>query len=208
MPGCRLRFNLTHSHGVGLYAFTTGAEVGVDLERVHPHPDLERIADRFFAPGEALSLRALPRSVKPAAFFACWTRKEALLKARGEGIGDALRRLEVSMDPGEEVVALHFPGCPGGIASLLYRESPAWPRLGGPDEVMTMVPPGGMCDLMTFSVRVRGGKKGQRYPGMNEGNRSRSRPGGSRFVGRAHAHEWPITRSGVVSRAAPVCSWR
>lgn len=110
--GALVRFNLSHSHNLALYAVTAGADVGIDLERVRPSLASERVADRFFAPEEAAALKLLPSASRPAAFFACWTRKEALLKAKGGRIGEALRGFQVSLDPDEESAALRFRDAP------------------------------------------------------------------------------------------------
>lgn len=82
----RLRFNLSHSRGLALCAVTAGREVGVDLEKIRGRPAGEKIAERFFSREETDAIRALPVGERAAAFFACWTRKEACLKARGGGL--------------------------------------------------------------------------------------------------------------------------
>jgi len=95
-----LRFNLAHSHRRALFAFALRREVGVDLEYVRPSRTDDRLAERCFSPQEVTVLRALPESVRPEAFFHCWTRKEAYLKARGEGLGTGLTSFTVSLAPG------------------------------------------------------------------------------------------------------------
>jgi len=82
----RLRFNLAHSHELALYAFTRDREIGVDLEYISPMPDMEQIAARFFLARETVALRTTPENQKLEAFFSCWTRKEAYIKASGEGL--------------------------------------------------------------------------------------------------------------------------
>ena len=91
-----LSFNLSNSHELALVGFLRGQEIGVDVEHLKPMPDLEQIAERFFSPSERLALRRLPALQKPEGFFNCWTRKEAYLKARGEGIATGLRDVSVS----------------------------------------------------------------------------------------------------------------
>jgi len=95
-----IHFNLAHSGRWALLAVTRHAPVGVDLE--HRRADLERaaIAQRFFAPGEAQRLAALPAAEQEAAFFRCWTRKEAYVKARGEGLALPLDGFEVALEAG------------------------------------------------------------------------------------------------------------
>ena len=78
-----------------------GQEVGVDVERIRPEFATETIAEKFFSPSEVKSLRGLPLALQPAAFFNCWTRKEAFLKARAEGLTSPLDQFAVSLLPGE-----------------------------------------------------------------------------------------------------------
>jgi 4'-phosphopantetheinyl transferase len=96
-----LHFNLSHSGDCALLALTRGREIGVDVERVRPRAELEGIAGRFFAPAEVAALRAVSAVEKEQAFFNCWTRKEAYVKACGEGLARPLDRFEVSLAPGE-----------------------------------------------------------------------------------------------------------
>jgi len=96
-----LRFNLSHSHRLALFAFALRREVGVDLEYVRPSLPDDRLAERFFSPQEVTRLRALPESARAEAFFHCWTRKEAYIKARGEGLGIGLASFTVSLAPGQ-----------------------------------------------------------------------------------------------------------
>ena len=100
-PGEGLRFNISHSHGLALCAVTRGREIGVDLERVRSIANLEQIAERFFSPGENAEPRALPARVKAEAFFNGWSRKEAYLKARGDGLSLSLDQFDVSLASGE-----------------------------------------------------------------------------------------------------------
>lgn len=101
-----LRFNVSHSHGFALYAFASGREVGVDVEYMRPDFAGEEIAERFFSRGEVNTLRGLPRGERLAAFFRCWTRKEAYIKARGEGLSHPLELFDVSLTPGEPAALL------------------------------------------------------------------------------------------------------
>ena len=101
-----LRFNVSHSHGLALYAITGGREVGVDVERIRPEIAQEKIAERFFFSREVTVLRALPPLLQAPAFFACWTRKEAYMKAKGDGLALPLDQFEVSLAPGEPAALL------------------------------------------------------------------------------------------------------
>jgi len=97
----QLRFNLARSHGRGLYAIARNREVGIDLERVEPDLANLEIAKRFFSPREFSELCTLPTSLQLEAFFNCWTRKEAYVKARGEGLHMCLDSFDVSLTPGQ-----------------------------------------------------------------------------------------------------------
>jgi 4'-phosphopantetheinyl transferase len=101
-----IRFSVSHSHGVALYAVTRGREVGIDLERIRFDLPVAEIAERFFSPREVAMLRALPTGVQQQAFFRCWTCKEAYIKARGEGLSLPLDQFDVSLVPGEPAAVL------------------------------------------------------------------------------------------------------
>ncbi len=109
-PAGRLHFNLSHSEELALYALTWGRELGVDVEQIRPLEDLEQIAERFFAAGERGVLRAVPDPLKARAFFNCWTRKEAYIKAVGEGLALPLDSFEVTLAPGEPARMLSMDG--------------------------------------------------------------------------------------------------
>ena len=101
-----IRFSVSHSHGVALYAVTRGREVGIDLERIRFDLPVAEIAERFFSRREVAMLRALPTDVQQQAFFRCWTCKEAYIKARGEGLSLPLDQFDVSLVPGEPAAVL------------------------------------------------------------------------------------------------------
>jgi 4'-phosphopantetheinyl transferase len=105
-----LSFNVAHCEGLALIAIAAfGMDIGVDVEQVRWMPDFDELVGRFFSQREADSFMALEPQVKPAAFFNLWTRKEALLKATGEGIGNALNQVEVTFLPGEPARLLSLP---------------------------------------------------------------------------------------------------
>jgi 4'-phosphopantetheinyl transferase len=95
----RLAFNVSHSGGFAVYALGHEGPIGVDIEAHRPISDRDEIAARFFAPGERRRLRDVPEARRGHAFFDCWARKEAFVKAVGEGLSHPLDRFEVSVDP-------------------------------------------------------------------------------------------------------------
>ncbi|HSS21520.1 MAG TPA: 4'-phosphopantetheinyl transferase superfamily protein [Pyrinomonadaceae bacterium] len=101
-----LTFNLAHSNGFALYAVTRQRAVGVDLEFMRDDVAEEQLAERFFSPGEARRLRSLPVELRRQGFFNCWTRKEAYIKARGEGLSMPLSEFEVSFAASEAAALL------------------------------------------------------------------------------------------------------
>ncbi|PKO23429.1 MAG: 4'-phosphopantetheinyl transferase [Chloroflexi bacterium HGW-Chloroflexi-1] len=98
---CAIRFNLAHSHELALYALSYGREIGVDIEYIRPMPNIEQIVGRFFSASESAALQALPPGQQLEAFFNCWTRKEAYIKAIGDGLAQPLDQFQVSLAPGE-----------------------------------------------------------------------------------------------------------
>jgi len=92
-----LQLNLSNSHELALAGFVLGREIGVDVEHLRPMTDCEEIAERFFSESERRTLRAIPFPGKQEAFFNCWTRKEAYLKAVGEGLAAPLDSFDVTL---------------------------------------------------------------------------------------------------------------
>jgi 4'-phosphopantetheinyl transferase len=102
-------FNVSHSGGWILIGISKRGCVGVDIEQVRPVPNFDRLASRYFTSGEHSVITSLPESDRLPAFFRCWTRKEAVMKATGSGINGGLNTFEVSVRPGEPP-ALLTPG--------------------------------------------------------------------------------------------------
>src|ERR1700674_293410 len=94
----RLRFNKSHSSWLAVYAFTTDCEIGVDVEEVREIPDTDQIASRYFCHAEASELSSLGcQRAREEAFFRCWTRKEAYIKAVGDGLHMPLDQFQVTL---------------------------------------------------------------------------------------------------------------
>lgn len=99
LHGFDVRFNIAHSGNVWLAAFARGRDVGVDVERLDRDVDRDRVAQRIFAPREVETIRRLHGDAKTRAFFRCWTVREAIVKARGEGMFTLAARFEIDADP-------------------------------------------------------------------------------------------------------------
>jgi 4'-phosphopantetheinyl transferase len=93
-----LYFNVTHSDGLAAIAMTSAVDIGIDLEKVRPFPDLEQIADASFSPEETQEINSLSRAKRQRAFFSSWTRREAYLKAVGIGLSDSMNQFRVKSD--------------------------------------------------------------------------------------------------------------
>ncbi len=105
-----IHFNASHSGGLAVFAFTCGCEIGVDVEKIRPIEEMRNIADHFFCPEEAAELMSLAAEQREYAFFLCWTRKEAYIKALGDGLSAPLNRFRVTMQPNQPARFLHLQG--------------------------------------------------------------------------------------------------
>ena len=101
-----LNFNLSHSGSMSLYAITRNMEIGVDVERVRSDFEYEEIAKRFFSVNEVAILRTIPTEKKLEAFYNCWIRKEAYIKAHGKGLSMPLDSFDVSFARWEPSIVL------------------------------------------------------------------------------------------------------
>lgn len=99
VPASDLCFNLSHAGGYALIAVTTKASIGVDLELVDDSIEIERLTARFFSPAEAREVMRFPTPARAAAFFRTWTRKEAFLKAHGDGLNLPLDQFSITVAP-------------------------------------------------------------------------------------------------------------
>lgn len=123
-----IHFNLAHADGCALFGFVRGAELGVDVENLRDLPELGEIAGRFFSPGEAERVVNTATADRVPAFFRCWTRKEAFIKALGDGLSRPLDSFAVTVDadrPPKIEWALGAPGL-ANLWSLHHLE----PRTG------------------------------------------------------------------------------
>ncbi|HBL31326.1 MAG TPA: 4'-phosphopantetheinyl transferase [Acidobacteria bacterium] len=120
-PAGDLELNLSNSDEMALVGFVRGVEIGVDIEFRKPMPDCEQISERFFSASEREVLRALPAERKEEAFFNCWTRKEAYLKAVGTGLAVPLDSFDVTLAPGEAPRMLTLEGDAGRAARWFFR---------------------------------------------------------------------------------------
>ncbi len=95
-----LSFNVSHTNGLALMAFVKQREIGVDVENVGREVEAARLAERFFSEHERQAMRRLEGDELQAAFFRCWTRKEAYIKATGDGLSLPLHQFDVSIAQG------------------------------------------------------------------------------------------------------------
>ncbi|WP_076999365.1 4'-phosphopantetheinyl transferase superfamily protein [Variovorax sp. KK3] len=144
VDGGGLHFNMSHSQSLALIAVGDDAELGVDVELLRPMPDAEALANNYFSADERSALAALPAEERERAFFCCWTRKEACLKATGMGLSVDTRSFEVGVTPetcevrigaGDDLVHLALSsfhdvqGALCAVARLVAREAAAAPQL-------------------------------------------------------------------------------
>jgi 4'-phosphopantetheinyl transferase len=108
-----ISFNLSTSGDSALYAIGSGQQLGVDLEQIRALDDMEQIAERYFCHAEYRELLAIPQAARPQAFYNCWTRKEAFVKALGEGLSHPLDRFHVTLQPGLPAEFVSIDGCTG-----------------------------------------------------------------------------------------------
>ncbi|EDY83746.1 4'-phosphopantetheinyl transferase superfamily [Verrucomicrobiia bacterium DG1235] len=110
-----LFFNLSHCEELMVLAISRSIEIGIDVEKVRKLPDEEQLVDQFFEKREREEYHALPEALKTQGFFNCWTRKEAFLKARGDGLQTPLDSFSVSLDPRLECRIRKFNSLPESI---------------------------------------------------------------------------------------------
>jgi 4'-phosphopantetheinyl transferase len=134
-----IQFNMTHSGSLAAVALTLGCQIGVDIERIRPLSEIKQIAGRFFCPEEASEIMSVPPSERERAFFCCWTRKEAYVKAIGDGLSAPLDQFRVTLLPGQPARFVHLGNnnddaedwtlhdltlAPNYAAALAYHDQP------------------------------------------------------------------------------------
>ena len=139
--GSGLRFNVSHCGNLAVYGFAWHREIGIDVEAVGPLPDADAIAARFFSRRENATYSSLRPSERPLGFFNCWTRKEAFIKALGDGLSYSLDRFDVSLAPDEPAQLLH-------VESALAPEDrwSMWSFSAAPGYVAAVVTDTGLSD--------------------------------------------------------------
>lgn len=126
-----LQFNLSHSQNMALFAFTKKFQVGIDVEWVNPAIEAKDIAANFFSANEVRKLLLLPEQQQALGFFNCWTRKEAFIKAVGEGLSFPLHKFEVSLEPDKPAKLLATDWDPKAVSTWsIYSISPGANLIG------------------------------------------------------------------------------
>lgn len=129
--GADLRFNLTHSANGALFAVSRGRTLGVDLERLRPLDDADALVERFFHPAERRVFADLAPKERLSCFYSGWTRKEAYVKARGDGLSLPTTEFEVVLAPGEPPRLVGFEREPEEVARWSFASfEPARSFLG------------------------------------------------------------------------------
>lgn len=117
-----IRFNLSYSENIALYALTLCHEIGIDVEMMHDIPEMEQIAKRYFSVNEYSIYRSLPERKKKEVFYIYWTRKEAFCKATGDGLSFPLERFDISKVESEPVKLLETGGDANGSSQWLIYD--------------------------------------------------------------------------------------
>ena len=122
LAAAALRFNLSHANELAVVAVTCGREIGIDIEHIRAEFAAGEIAERYFSRREILQLRALPADLQTEAFFNCWTRKEAYIKARGLGLSMPLDQFDVSLAPDAPAALLDNRLDEGEVSRWSFQE--------------------------------------------------------------------------------------
>jgi 4'-phosphopantetheinyl transferase len=126
-----LEFNLSHSGDFALIAVTQGRKIGVDVERIRQGISSHVIAQQYFSKAEVAELQSLPIEQRESAFFTCWTRKEAYIKAQGLGLALPLESFDVSLSPNEPAMLRATRPDPQESARWMLRSLDVDPNYAG-----------------------------------------------------------------------------
>lgn len=118
----RFQFNLAHSEEMAVCVVTRDRRVGIDVEKIRKMDDLEQIARRYFSKKEQADLLRLGEADRHLGFFNCWTRKEAYLKATGEGVTAGLDQFQVTLIPGDRPALVNRDGMPEESARWEFHD--------------------------------------------------------------------------------------
>jgi 4'-phosphopantetheinyl transferase len=127
----RLYFNLSHSGELALMVVSCQPQAGIDLEYIRPLDNLTSLSHRCFSEYENQQIDSLPASEKQTAFFNTWTRKEAFIKALGDGLSYPLDQFEVSLLPGEPTRLVHIAGSKSEARNWTLQEVRPAPGYAG-----------------------------------------------------------------------------
>jgi 4'-phosphopantetheinyl transferase len=120
----KVYFNLAHSHEIAMVAVAAHEEIGVDVELIRPIEDIDHLARTCFSPREYLEFSQTSPSASQRAFFNGWTRKEAYIKAVGEGLSYPLDQFDVSMLPWESPILTSIAGHPDDVDQWTLHDIP------------------------------------------------------------------------------------
>ena len=118
----KIQFNLSHSKDMLVLVFCKTANVGIDIEFMRTDFDLLRLARQFFSKREVKELISTPSNLLREAFFNCWTRKEAFIKAKGKGLSIPLDKFDVSSAPGKPARLCYYNENPSEISDWFLYE--------------------------------------------------------------------------------------
>ena len=133
-----LQFNMSHCDDVAVVGLSRGCAIGVDIERVRAIPDADAIVACYFSRRENEAYSILRPCDKLEGFFNCWTRKEAFIKAVGDGLSYPLHRFDVSLAPGEPARILRIMDAPGDAAGWRLHNFEPGPGLAGAFVLQTL----------------------------------------------------------------------
>jgi 4'-phosphopantetheinyl transferase len=148
LRGIEISFNLSHSGHWFACAISSGGPVGMDIEHIHPLDDMLAMAQHFFAPAEVQRLFAVPENERTHSFFQCWTRKEAVIKATGEGVSRPLDSFEVAFGTGVTPALLRLDN----------QTNPPWPMHSfepAPDYLAALTSPIAIGDVRAVFLSHR-----------------------------------------------------